>query len=67
MKGTSGEPERIEPRGALSGPQRLRPVPAILSLSLLQFHNADSAGFTISCGANRLVVLADFAILGEAA
>jgi hypothetical protein len=37
MKGTSGEPERVEPRGALSRPQRLKPVPAILSLLVIQY------------------------------
>src|ERR1700730_5855373 len=33
MKGTSGERERAEPPGALSRPERLKPVPADLSLS----------------------------------
>ena len=33
MEGTSGERERVEPRGALSRPHRLKPVPAVLSLS----------------------------------
>ena len=33
MKETSGEQERVEPRGALSGPERLKPVPVILCLS----------------------------------
>ena len=33
MKGTSGERERAEPPGALSRPDRLKPVPADLSLS----------------------------------
>ena len=33
MKGTSGERERAEPPGALSRPDRLKPVPAGLSLS----------------------------------
>src|SRR5882757_5413367 len=34
MEETSGERERIEPRGALSRPRRLKPVPAALCLSL---------------------------------
>jgi hypothetical protein len=33
MKETSGERERAEPPGALSRPDRLKPVPAVLSLS----------------------------------
>jgi hypothetical protein len=33
MKETSGERERAEPAGALSRPDRLKPVPAVLSLS----------------------------------
>src|ERR1700733_4393353 len=33
MKRTSGEQERAEPQGALSRPDRLKPVPAGLSLS----------------------------------
>jgi len=33
MKETSGERERAEPAGALSRPDRLKPVPADLSLS----------------------------------
>src|SRR5574337_1722844 len=33
MKRTSGERERAEPMGALSRPDRLKPVPAGLSLS----------------------------------
>jgi hypothetical protein len=34
MKRTSGEQERAEPQGALSRPDRLKPVPAGLFLSL---------------------------------
>src|ERR1700741_5179493 len=33
MEETSGERERAEPPGALSRPDRLKPVPAVLSLS----------------------------------
>ena len=37
MEETSGEQERVEPTGALSQPDRLKPFPAALSL-LLRFY-----------------------------
>jgi len=48
MKGTSGEPERVEARGALSRPLRLKPVPALLSLSVRQFYSAHDIDRPIS-------------------